>query len=401
MNTKSVIKIIIVIFIGLVAAFGPSEVFAQEEPVEETTEIPCTSGDLSGRIEISGGGATGHLEYTGDAICQGQIGIASYQKFDEVIDNQEIFDFTVVPASFAPGGQTTVTVGLPECATQIDLFVGEVLMSLDGNRYGPRLVTARHIGGTDYCEPDTPVEPPQDPPPSTHNPMARCPVTQPGNWRIQYSTDQVNWNDVPNNWVTGDLLFIGGVEGEITYYRLVDGNGNDSGNGIFVVTDGTRGTFGTMLNFNCTIQDSVLEAQAQESEACEDCPPAVCLLEVGTAVTVNNGRVLAVDSQEQPVWFDSREEAEAEGFTYAGLECSICSENWGIQEVSQTSVTVYYGPGSTREDAGRAIAYELGLDEKIFVEQYEYFVYNLGEQAMDAWYANDQPIGGGFYTIDR
>ncbi|HEY0735145.1 MAG TPA: hypothetical protein VGD69_09595, partial [Herpetosiphonaceae bacterium] len=75
--------------------------------------------------------------------------MASYRKFDEVIDNQQIFDWAT--AKVQPGQTIYLQVQLPDCATQVDLFYGPVLMSLNGQRYGTRLLEARHLGGTNYC----------------------------------------------------------------------------------------------------------------------------------------------------------------------------------------------------------------------------------------------------------
>ena len=83
--------------------------------------------------------------------CTYDVGMASYRKFDEIIDNQEIFDW--VETTIGPNQTIEVSVDLPNCATQIDLFYGDVLLSLNGQRYGTRLLAARHINGTNYCQP--------------------------------------------------------------------------------------------------------------------------------------------------------------------------------------------------------------------------------------------------------
>ncbi len=87
------------------------------------------------------------------AFCAWEVGMASYMKLDEDIDHQILFDY--VDEVVIPAGETvTMTVALPVCATQVDVFWGEVLFSLDGQRYGPRLITARHMPGNGYCTAD-------------------------------------------------------------------------------------------------------------------------------------------------------------------------------------------------------------------------------------------------------
>ena len=102
--------------------------------------------DLSGNL--TGGGTGVITNHSKD--CHYEVGLAVYEKFDEVIDNQEIFDFAegVVKAK----DDITLHVDVPDCAYQIDLFYGDVLQSLDGQRYGERLLKADHRNGDHYCE---------------------------------------------------------------------------------------------------------------------------------------------------------------------------------------------------------------------------------------------------------
>jgi hypothetical protein len=95
--------------------------------------------------------------------CSYRIGLASYKKFDENIDNQELFDYvlTVIP----PSTTLVLTVLNPPCAYQADAFYGDLIESFAGGvRYGSRLRDAFHGNGTDYCtlhcaeqEPPTPT----------------------------------------------------------------------------------------------------------------------------------------------------------------------------------------------------------------------------------------------------
>lgn len=115
-------------------------------PDEAYTDPPCfTSGDLVGTLLSNSQGQITNYS----ANCTYMVGMVSYRKFDETIDHQHIFDWQA--SEIAPGQTITVTVDLPNCAAQIDLFRGPVLYSLHGRRYNTRLLTARHIGGTNYC----------------------------------------------------------------------------------------------------------------------------------------------------------------------------------------------------------------------------------------------------------
>lgn len=87
------------------------------------------------------------------ATCTYEVGIAAYRKFDNVIDHQQLFDFK--EATLKPGESTTLEVGLPDCSTQLDIFRGTVIYSLDGQRYADRLFEARHFDDTTFCPPSS------------------------------------------------------------------------------------------------------------------------------------------------------------------------------------------------------------------------------------------------------
>jgi len=70
--------------------------------------------------------------------------------FDEVIDNQEIFDYDT--GTVNAQSSLDLTVGLPDCKYQIDLFCGPVLMSLNGTRYGDRKLDSEVVGNTVLSE---------------------------------------------------------------------------------------------------------------------------------------------------------------------------------------------------------------------------------------------------------
>tara|TARA_Y100000310_G_C20693441_1_gene823871 strand:- start:1265 stop:3625 length:2361 start_codon:yes stop_codon:yes gene_type:complete len=89
--------------------------------------------------------------YMNNANQSFDIGLAIYKKVDNNIDNQIFFagNMTTIP----PLSSVMLTVPAPEplCKYQIDAFCGEILQSLNGTRYGPRLLAARHAGGPDFC----------------------------------------------------------------------------------------------------------------------------------------------------------------------------------------------------------------------------------------------------------
>jgi len=102
--------------------------------------------DLTGDIYAEGKGrVVNSSEY-----CDYKVGLASYEKFDEIIDNQKLFD----SATGIVGAKSTIElmVSVPSCQYQIDLFYGHVLTSLDGQRYGTRLLDAKHLNSHEpYC----------------------------------------------------------------------------------------------------------------------------------------------------------------------------------------------------------------------------------------------------------
>ncbi|MEM8529629.1 MAG: choice-of-anchor A family protein [Chloroflexota bacterium] len=133
--------------------------------------IPDAARDLTGsiRVDYEQGIAIGTV-INSSQECEYEVGMASYQKFDEILSNQVLYDsMPESPPIFNDGiiagpGETLLQVELPLCATQIDLFfkssdeqVPLVLPAFhtnqygpNGNKYGPRLLAAKHIGGTTY-----------------------------------------------------------------------------------------------------------------------------------------------------------------------------------------------------------------------------------------------------------
>jgi hypothetical protein len=89
-----------------------------------------------------------HIEATfhnNSTTCSHLVGVASYRKINEDIEDQELYDFEQY--TLAPGETRTLSADLPDCAWQADAFCGEVIHSFRGGiRYGERLKDAEHGG---------------------------------------------------------------------------------------------------------------------------------------------------------------------------------------------------------------------------------------------------------------
>jgi len=127
------------------------------------------SGVIS--VDLASGLAHGTITNNGELSCPTLLGLASYRMFDNIIDNQELYDSDPMTAGdpnnpyttiAANGGTTTFTVSIPrDCASQIDLFYGPLLPSLMGQRYGTRLFaglqTSRAPFNLPFCQQEVEV----------------------------------------------------------------------------------------------------------------------------------------------------------------------------------------------------------------------------------------------------
>lgn len=132
-------------------------------PVPPTeTPIPSTSTPMSTSTATPGSCdcipdvvLTQYLTVVGSRIeatfhntsttCSHLVGVATYKKINEDIEDQELYDFEQY--TLAPGETRTLSAALPDCAWQADAFCGEVIRSFRGGvRYGPRLKDAEHGG---------------------------------------------------------------------------------------------------------------------------------------------------------------------------------------------------------------------------------------------------------------
>lgn len=82
--------------------------------------------------------------------CTYPIGMASYSVVDGTIDTQVLFSSAVT--TIAPGQTIDLQIAAPTCARQIDLFFGDLLTSLRGQRYGSRLIEAIVLDRENLCQ---------------------------------------------------------------------------------------------------------------------------------------------------------------------------------------------------------------------------------------------------------
>jgi len=151
------------------SASNNASITASDSVEVRIIEAPCTGNlrrDLTGVLyDPVNNTITGVVTNASQQQCDYLIGLASYKKFDEVIDNQALFDYVNPTVTLAPGESYTLTVNLPQCATQVDLFYGRYLPSLNGVRYGSRLLQWIHLGHKNYCTTEVmPISSPLPPP---------------------------------------------------------------------------------------------------------------------------------------------------------------------------------------------------------------------------------------------
>jgi hypothetical protein len=106
--------------------------------------------------------------------CSVLVGVATYMRFNNNIEDQQLFDFEQY--LLAPGETRQLSAALPPCAYQADAFVGPVIVSFRGGvRYGDRLIDDIVRNGN-WCRAGT----------GTPVPATRTPGTQtPGATRTQ------------------------------------------------------------------------------------------------------------------------------------------------------------------------------------------------------------------------
>ena len=129
-------------------------------PITRTTTATATStpANCNCRQDVV---LTQYLTVVGDRVqatyrntsttCSHLVGIATYQRVNNNIDDQILFDYEQVV--LAPGETRTLSAALPDCSYQADAFCGEVIRSFQGGvRYGDRLFDDIVHHGR-FCEP--------------------------------------------------------------------------------------------------------------------------------------------------------------------------------------------------------------------------------------------------------
>lgn len=100
---------------------------------------------ITGSIRLEGTSAVGTIVNQGTERIV--VGMASYLKVDDVIDNQSLSDS--VSSEIGPGETKELRVNVP-CWAQVDIYKGDVLSSFKNNvRYAKRLIGAIHT--TEEC----------------------------------------------------------------------------------------------------------------------------------------------------------------------------------------------------------------------------------------------------------
>jgi hypothetical protein len=123
-------------------------------PALASDTVCANNGSLQGCITNNHDGtATGVIMNSGPNSFD--VGMASYSKFSNPISDslpdQELFDHQL--GNIGANGEVTFTITIPDCSTQIDLFIGELIYQFSGqnDRYAERLIAALHID-TDPCD---------------------------------------------------------------------------------------------------------------------------------------------------------------------------------------------------------------------------------------------------------
>ena len=134
-------------------------------PVIHPTETPAPGceerprhGDL--RAVITDSPATTSARFTNRSdTCSYRIGLAVYMRFDNNIDNQELYDYAL--AVIAPNSTLDLSVSNPPCAYQGDAFWGDLITSFRGGvRYGERRLADTDGVNTELCVRQTPTATP-------------------------------------------------------------------------------------------------------------------------------------------------------------------------------------------------------------------------------------------------
>jgi hypothetical protein len=112
------------------------------------TATPCGSRNdivLTQWLTVTGNRVYATFRNT-STTCSNLVGIATYKRFNNNIEDQELFDFQEY--LLAPGETHQLSAALPNCSYQADAFWGPVIHSFRGGvRYGSRLIDDILSGG--------------------------------------------------------------------------------------------------------------------------------------------------------------------------------------------------------------------------------------------------------------
>lgn len=237
----------------------PSEPEIEAPEVDENTCDPNedASSVLSGVIiDLGGNQYMGRVDNAG--TCDYEVGLASYERPDDVQANQVLFDSDPDSGTgpTAPaGGSVNLYIEIPDCATQVDLFFHQ--RYVDGNEsvplvlpdfntyvYGSRLLASWFANGDDFCVDEEPViqppvndppvnDPPQNDPPQNDPPQNDPPVNDPPqddptvcvpNPQADLNHDGSHLNSPPNTGTVTNLSDSCSYEVGIASYRKFNEN---------------------------------------------------------------------------------------------------------------------------------------------------------------------------------
>jgi len=105
--------------------------------------------DLSGSLPSR----THGVVTNSSSVCAYVVGMAAYQRFDDSLDSQVLFA-SDHPEIVGPGETKDLNITLPECALQVDLFYGDLIVTFDtanGVVYGDRQLANRVSENLPFC----------------------------------------------------------------------------------------------------------------------------------------------------------------------------------------------------------------------------------------------------------
>ncbi|HEX2916724.1 MAG TPA: hypothetical protein VH186_38540 [Chloroflexia bacterium] len=149
---------------------SPSDTPVVTTTIPADTTAPPAKCDFKKDLSGSISGTTGTVTNS-SASCSYPVGMASYKKYNNDVGDQTLYN--AATATIGPKQTIQLSVSIPDCAAQVDLFYGEVLSSLSGQRYGERLLSVVHVNDQTLCT----VNPPTTEVPTTVAPTTEVPTT--------------------------------------------------------------------------------------------------------------------------------------------------------------------------------------------------------------------------------